>query len=69
MNTEGSLQAPTPQQQMQSFTDEGIAWEIILRSTETNNSGCASRYPQTSSETTQENNAFGSALPDCVNHL
>lgn len=29
MNTEDFLQAPTPQQQIQSFTDEGIAWEIL----------------------------------------
>lgn len=69
MNTESFLQAPTPKQQIQSFADEVIAWEIILRSIETNNSGCASRHPQTSAETTQENNAFGSVLPDSANPL
>lgn len=69
MITEGFLQASTPQQQIQSFTDEGIAWEIILRTIETKNSGCVSRHPQTSSETTQENSAFGRALLDCADLL
>lgn len=35
----------------------------------TNNSGCVSRCPQTSVETTQKNNAFGSALLYCANLL
>lgn len=67
MNTESFLQALTPKQQIQSFADEVIPLEI--RSTETNNSGCASRHPQTSAETTPENNAFGSALSGCANLL
>lgn len=69
MNSEGFLQAPTPKQQIQSFIDEGIAWEIILRTIETNNSACVSRHPQTSPEATQENSAFGGALLDCANLL
>lgn len=65
----GFLQAPTPQQQIQCFTDEAIAWEIILRTIEKKNSGCVFKHPQTSSGTTQENSAFGSTLLDCANLL
>lgn len=45
INTEGFLQAPTPQQQIQSFTDEGTSREIILRTIETNNSGSYVQTP------------------------
>lgn len=69
MNTVGFLQAPTAQQFIQPFTDERIAWEIILRTIEISNSGCVSRHPQTSLETTQENSAFEGALLDCADLL
>ena len=55
MNTESFLQAPTPKQQTQPSADEVVAWEIILGSIETNNSGCGSRHPQANAETSQDN--------------
>lgn len=46
MNTESFLQAPTPKQQIQSFADEVIAWEIILRSIETILAVCPDTHRQ-----------------------